>query len=472
MSLVSIQYLAFLLIVVLINYYSPIKYRNWVLLIASLFFIGFYNLFSLAFLLLISSLSFFAGKFLSNNKSKPVYYLSCAVNLFSLFFLKYFHFEKGLNWDAANFQIEAIAIALGISFYALQNISYLIEVYKDRIKTTDHFIDFVLFNSFFAKVISGPIESPKTFLPGLRSIEGPDWHDFNYGLQRMGIGFLKKMVLSDRIAPIVAKTFDQNLPMEGFTVWVGVCLFSVQLYFNFSGYTDIAIGSARLLGIKLSENFNFPFRATSISDFWRRWHISLMDWLKLYLYFPVVYNYRKHKKYSVFGGLILVFLLSGFWHGLGLTFFVWSVCHMVYVIAENLLKKSKLFSLKRIPKAVKVPFQIFLTFNLFCFSELFFRSKNISQSLDLLDKLFVFPFFPSNWLNDFWALLIGGGTQEDLFNIYITFSLVVCFLLFEKKIFFAAVSERFNYLLWLLILAIIFIFGIFHSGEQFIYLQF
>jgi len=471
-TLVSIKYLLFLTIILILYRLVLPKMRVPLLTLASLIFIGFYNWFSLIFILVICCINFFLGKYLSKNKNKVVFVAGILLHTFFLFFLKYFHFSKGINFDAANFQVSSFAIALGISFYTLQNIAYLIEVFKDRIKPINNFFQLILFNAFFPKIISGPIESPNSFLSKLKELPSPNTNDLAYGVQRIAFGFFKKMVIADRLAPIVARTFDLEVPLQGFVTWTGICLFTIQLYFDFSGYIHIAVGSARLFGIRLSENFNFPLRANSISDFWRRWHITLIEWIKLYLYFPVVYRLRKVKKWNIIIGFALVFLLSGLWHGVGLTFFVWAICHIIYLTYEILTKKKRKNWSKKIPQYIYQPISIFITFNLVCLSELFFRASSINNAINLLENTFTKPFFPQNWIAEFWALLIGGGSQEELFNIYCTFLLFTIFLLFERKIYKNAVSENINIFIWIVLLIIFFVFGIFESGAEFIYLQF
>jgi len=439
---------------------------------ASLIFIGFYSWFSVVFILISSCINFYFGKYLSLNKKKSVLISTVLTNTFFLFVLKYFNFSQGLNLGAANFQISSIAVALGISYYTLQNIAYLIETYNDRIKPTDNIFQYICFNAFFPKVTCGPIESPKLFLKTLGNLPIASKEDWICGIQRIGIGLFKKMVIADRIAPIVSRTYELDVPSQGFTTWIGICLFTVQLYFDFSGYIDIAMGSARLLGIRLTENFNHPFRATSISDFWRRWHITLFDWIKLYLYFPIVYYFRSYKKWSVIFGLGIVFLLSGLWHGIGLTFLTWACLHILFITYEVLTKQKRKKYAKKISSYIYTPISIFITFNLVCFSELFFRSKSMTNAFALLERTFTFSFFPKNWTIDFWAPLIGGGSQEHLFNIYCTFIIFILFIIFEKTIYQKAISKKINILVWLILFLVFFVFGIFESGEEFIYLQF
>lgn len=472
MSLISLYYLLFILLVAIAFRFLNAQQRLLLITIASLIFIGFHSWFSVIFILISSCTNFYFGKYLSINKNKNIFITAILTNTFFLFLFKYFHFSKGLNLGAANFQISSIAVALGISYYTLQNIAYLIETYNDRIKPVTNVFQFISFNAFFPKVTSGPIESPKKFLQTLGNLNNSSQKDWAYGLQRIGIGFFKKMVIADRLAPLVSRTFELDGPSQGFTAWVGVCLFTVQLYFDFSGYIDIAIGSARLLGIRLTENFNLPFRATSISEFWRRWHITLFEWIKLYLYLPVVYYFRSYKKWSVIAGLAIVFLLSGFWHGLGLTFLTWACLHILFITYEVLTKQKRKKFANKISKYFYIPASIFITFNLVCFSELFFRSSSMSSAYLLLKRIFVLPFFPKDWTADFWAPLIGGGSQEHLFNIYCTFVLFIGFILFEKKIYKNAVSENLNIMVWLVLLIVFFVFCIFESGEEFIYLQF
>jgi len=476
--LVSLTYLFFLSIVLIIFYNSPTSWRLILLLIASLFFLGFYHFYSVLFLLGLTTFTLFIGKLLQDSVekkvvSKTIFYFGLSVHLFFLFGLKYIEINAqglGLNIDSGTFQTHTFFVALGISFYTLQNISYLIEIYLGRIKEEKNYLAFFTYNAFFPKLISGPIEPTRSFLPQLKSLDiSFDWGNFNYGIQRIFIGFFKKMVLSDRLLPLVENTFGLETPATGLTCWVGICLFTLQLYFDFSGYMDIALGSARLFGLKLSENFNYPLRATSIADFWRKWHITLLNWLTQYLYYPIVYRFRQWKKVSVIFALTVVFLLSGIWHGIGWTFLMWSLCHIIYLSVEVITKSYRVKLSQKTPSGFYTFFSIFITFNLVCLGQLFFRASSLENIISLLKRVFSFPILEHR---TFFVYLAGGGTQEHMFNIYSTFILVALFLFFEKRIcehFFSEDLKIFSLFLGILLLLI---FGIFNSGAQFIYLQF
>lgn len=475
MALVSASYLLFLIVLLLLFYQiEQNKTRLHLLLAASLFFIAQYNLFSVFFLLATAFFTWYIGNILSSRKSKIILWSSILLHVFVLLGIKYLNLGKSLiNFDSLHFQTEAIIIALGVSYYTLQNISYIFETYSNRLEPTKDISNFLLYQAFFPKLTSGPIEMPKAFFKQLnKPAVSFSWQNVNYGFQRILLGFFKKMVLADRLAPIVANIYTQDTSAEGFTLWFGICLFTLLLYFDFSAYMDIAIGSARLFGIRLSENFNYPLRTTSISAFWRTWHITLIQWLTQYLYYPIVYTFRRNPTFAILLAITVVFTLSGLWHGWGLTYIVWVACHVMYLSFETLTKKQRNGLSKKITPWLYTPFSILITFNLVCFAHLFFRSDSLTTAYTLLQKVFVMPFFPSDLRANFLASLAHGGSQEDIFNILFTFLFCGLFLATEKKICTYYQSEKFRFIATFLLLLIIFVFGIFNAGEAFIYLQF
>ncbi len=476
--LVSLAYLVFLSVVLIVFYNIPTSWRLFFLLSVSLLFLGYYHFYSVLFLVGLTAFTLFIGKHLQDSiekkaASKTIFYFGLLVHLLFLFGLKYVDVHAqgiGLNIASGTFQTQTFLVALGLSFYTLQNIAYLIEIYLGRTKVEKNYLAFFTYNAFFPKLISGPIESTRSFLPQLKSLDQSfDWANFNYGIQRIFMGLFKKMVLAERLLPLVNNTFGLETPATGLTCWVGICLFTLQLYFDFSGYMDIALGSARLFGLKLSENFNYPFRATSIADFWRKWHITLINWLTQYLYYPIVYRFRQWKKASVLLALTLVFLLSGIWHGIGWTFLLWSFCHIIYLSFETLTKSYRVRLSQKMPSTFYTFLSIFITFNLVCLGQLFFRASSLENAFDLLKRVFSFPILERP---TFFAYLADGGTQEHLFNIYSTFLLVGLFLLFEKRICQHFFSENLKVLSLFIGILLLMIFGIFDSGAQFIYLQF
>jgi alginate O-acetyltransferase complex protein AlgI len=471
MSFNSPVFLLFIFLVVALNYMLPVRFRACFLLLASLLFTGYFNIESLITVLVFSAFNFYISRNVAGNRL--LYIAGIFLNAYSIIMFNYF-FASGGGFDFAykliNFSMSSFIIALGLSFYALQNIAYLTEVYYKRWQPELSLKNYVLYNSFFPKLISGPVMLPREFMPQIgRDVVTRE--KLIAGFNRFLLGLFKKMVIADRLAPSVHSIFDFNDANHGLTVLCGAYLFTIQLYFDFSGYTDMALGIGRMLGYDLKENFNLPFRSLSVSEFWRRWHISLISWFSNYIYYPIVYRLRDHKKLAALAGIVATFLVSGIWHGIGFTFLAWALCHILYLCVELLTKgmRSRL-SMKLDSIAYKL-FCAFLVFNAVSISNIFFRAKSFGRALNLLRGTFS-DFIPARWLQDFTAPLAVGGHQADEFNFYISIVLVLVFLLFEKRIRHVALSEKFNTWYTVICILLIFIFGIFSSGERFIYMQF
>lgn len=472
MALVSVFYLIGLLIAMLFFYGVPSDYKRWVLVFFSALFIGLFNFASLFLLLLSSTITFFAASKI--RAKKWVFWAMMTFHIVCLFGLKYLFVPENSLGDVAHFQQTATIVFLGVSFYTLQNIGYLLAIYRGQSEPSTDFIAFFTFHAFFPKIASGPIESYDVFGRSLETIGETRFSTANliYGIQRIALGFFKKMVLADRLAPLVANVYGLESPATGLTLWVGICLFTLQLYFDFSGYMDIVLGSARLFNIRLSENFNRPLSATSISELWRKWHITLIAWLTQFIYYPIVYRMRKHNRVGVLFATAVVFILSGYWHGVGLTFLVWAVWNMLCLWYEILTKKTRVKWSKNTPQWIYRPLSIFITFNVFSLGLLFFRSASIADGLLLLKGVFTGAFLPQSFLNDFVYLLGMGGTQEHLFNFYSTTLFCMGFLLLEKNIYGLFYSEKISSLSLVVLVVLICMFGIFEAGSNFIYLQF
>ncbi|MDD5571923.1 MAG: MBOAT family protein, partial [Bacteroidales bacterium] len=300
-----------------------------------------------------------------------------------------------------------------------------------------------------------------------------DSENFVNGFQRILIGLFKKLVIADRLAPVVANIFDLPGSHSGLTALVGVYLFTIQLYLDFSGYADMAIGTAQLFGYKLSENFMLPFGATSISEFWRRWHITLINWLKDYIYFPVVYKLREFKKVATITGIIIIFIISGMWHGLGLTFLIWSLIHCVCMIYEALTKNYR----KRLSEKMKIStykiLSIFITINIVAFANIFFRANSVGDACKIIGEIFnLNNFIPQNYLLQFINPLAIGGHLEVMFNFYMLILLIVIYFIFESKLQKIILLSKNKYFIMFLFLMLILLFGIFNDNAYFIYNKF
>ncbi len=471
MIFTSVTYFAFLTIALLCFYICPKEQRVICLGLFSFAFAISFHWLGAAFLLLSSIFTFFISKIIAKQKSKILLGISIGFLVCVLFGLKYLD-DTGLVFNRTTFQLDATIIFIGLSYYTLQNIAFLLNSYWGKIKTPLSFSQLFLFNAFFPKLTSGPIEEYKSFQEQVLKV--PDkliMGDLSYGFQRILVGLFKKVVIADRLAPVVAMVFQEQIPNNGLTVWIGVCLFTLQLYFDFSGLIDIALGSARCFGISLSENFNFPLRSKSLTELWRRWHMSLIDWLTKYLYYPVVYRLRTSSYWGVLVGINLVFLLSGLWHGWGTTYILWAMWNALVLSLELLGKKTFGKSIPKLP-FVGAILKVFYCFNVFAFGLLFFRAQSWNQIKALASTLFSSTFFPPSFFYDCLAVLAGGGTQELLFNFYLVLICASIFLLFEKRIYNFYFSTKWRIIGNAFLICAVVVLGVFEYAPQFIYLQF
>ena len=333
------------------------KFQHLFLLVSSYFFFYFSSNVLVSLLIFSTVLDFFVGKAIYNAKNKTrkkqLLILSLAGNLGLLGLFKYADFSIEQFNQFANvlgfseIPLLHLALPIGISFYTFQTISYTVDIYRDKLKPSESLSEFAIFVSFFPQLVAGPILRAKDFLPQLREkIE--NFHtnglrqiiinnsNLKFGITLMMIGFLKKMFFADNIAPLVNQIFEFPMQADSFTIILGAIAFGVQIYGDFSGYSDIAIGAAAILGFKIPLNFNRPYFATSPTDYWKRWHISLSTWLRDYLYIPLGGN-RKSKGRTYFN-LLAVMFLGGLWHGAAWNFVGWGLLHGLYLIVEKVIR--------------------------------------------------------------------------------------------------------------------------------------
>ena len=351
----SLAFLIFFPLVLLLYRILPRKLRWVMLLIASYYFYGSWQPDLLYRILFTTFISYFCARkleFAPTMFARRMYLIIALVaSLFVLFFFKYFNFlaeniaglMKLFGMGSNDFTLDLI-LPVGISFYTFQTLSYVIDVYRGSIKAEKHFGYYALFVSFFPQLVAGPIERPENLLPQLKKKNPATGYDTAIGLKMMAVGFFKKIVVADQIAKYVDAVYNNvgsgtTDLVNGFTVILATVLFAVQIYCDFSGYTDIAIGCSRVMGIKLMQNFKNPYTATSIKDFWRRWHISLTSWFTDYVYIPM--GGSRCGKVRHYFNLMVVFLISGIWHGDAWTFVLWGALHGVYQIIGNLTQKPR-----------------------------------------------------------------------------------------------------------------------------------
>ena len=401
MTFNSWEFLLFYPIVAILYFLLPKKMKWPMLLIASYYFYMFYQA-ELVFLIFGTTLvSWIASRIIERSekvRTKRFWLtITLIVCLGVLFFYKYFNFLSGsVTGIAAYFGAEIgsftldLILPVGISFYTFQTLSYVIDVYRGDIKTERNFFFYALFVSFFPQLVAGPIERPDNLMPQLR--EEHKWSKDNAvkGAKHMIVGFFKKVCVADTIAVYVNAVYNNAEEATGLGVIIATVLFALQIYCDFSGYTDIAIGCARIMGIRLMKNFDHPYMATSIKEFWSRWHISLSSWFRDYLYIPLGGNRRGRLRQLI--NLFIVFLVSGLWHGAAWTYVIWGAVHGIYQIIGNLTWKPRNKLLGKIGLSDRsigiVWLRRVITFVLVSFAWIFFRANSLADAGLLLERLF------------------------------------------------------------------------------------
>ena len=384
MQFVSFEFLIFFPIVCLLYYLIPQKFRYIWLLIASYVFYMSINP-GYALLLAFSTLTTYGcalGMSLaSGNGGKKAYLIAClVVNIGLLCFFKY-----------ASLLSFNIVLPVGMSFYIFQALGYLIDVYKGKIDAEKNIARYALFVSFFPQIMSGPIERAGNMLPQFKESKNFDYENMRSGLLQMMWGYFMKMIVADRMAIIVATVFDSYDKYYGTASLVASILYTFEIYCDFAGYSNIAIGAAKVMGYDLMKNFDSPYLARSISEFWRRWHISLSSWFKDYLYIPLGGNRKGIVRKYV--NILIVFIVSGMWHGQTLAFVFWGLLHGLYQVVGALLKpvRDKLVEILRIDResfSHKL-FKMLFTFMLVNIAWIFFRAYSFKQAFGIVSHLFV-----------------------------------------------------------------------------------
>jgi D-alanyl-lipoteichoic acid acyltransferase DltB (MBOAT superfamily) len=396
----SPQFIIFFAIVTTLFFNIPRRWQWLVLLLAScLFYMAFIPIYILILFWTIT-VDYVAGIMLEDlphRWRKLVLLASVIANVGVLAVFKYAGFleanlsavAKLVDW---NYSLTTLAIVLpiGLSFHTFQSLSYTIEVYKGRVSAERHPGIFALYVMFYPQLVAGPIERPQNLLHQLRATHEFDYRRVVGGLQLMAWGFFKKMVIADRIALLVNPIFSDPTAYNGLALTVAVIGFAYQIYNDFSGYSDIAVGAAEVMGIRLMRNFNRPYAARSIPEFWGRWHISLSTWFRDYVYIPLGGNRVSTAKWCV--NVLITFLLSGLWHGANWTFVIWGGLHGAYYLVSagigQLIAKSRLQAvIHRLGRAAEVG-QMIITFVLVSFAWIFFRSASLSDALFIVTHLF------------------------------------------------------------------------------------
>lgn len=474
----SISFLIFLPIVFVLYWFvtnKNLKGQNLMLLVASYFFYACWD-YRFLFLLMFSTLlDYYSGIKIeaAGNKSKKQIWLfiSVFINLGFLAVFKYYDFFAVSFAEAvSHFGLKIhpttlnIILPVGISFYTFHGLSYVIDIYYGKIKSERDFISYGLFVSFFPLLVAGPIERATHLLPQIKKERTFNYSNAILGLRQILWGLFKKIVIADNCAVIANDIFNHYQGASGSTLLLGAFFFTVQIYGDFSGYSDIALGTARLFGIDLLRNFAFPYFSRDIAEFWRRWHISLSSWFRDYLYIPL--GGSQGGKWKKIRNTFIIFLVSGFWHGANWTFIIWGLINALYFLPLLLSNKNRvnmqIVAEGKLLPSIKEASQILFTFFITMLAWIFFRAESVAQAIDIIRKIFS-------------ASLLSVPRGASLLIV----ALVIFFFLIEwlgRANRFAIENimphspRYFRWTFYYIIIVLIFLFGGQH--QQFIYFQF
>ena len=403
----SLSFLLFLPIVFLLYWFvfKPLKWQNLLVVVASYVFYGWWDWRFLFLIALTTLCSFISGLLIEHyegerSKQKWISAANIVLNLAILALFKYYNFFAEnlqvlfngfgihLDWPTLN-----VILPVGISFYTFQALSYSIDVYRKKIKATRDIIAFFAFISFFPQLVAGPIERATNLLPQFLKPRTFDESKAVDGLRQILWGFFKKVVVADTCASTLMYVWEDYQQMSGISLFFGGLLFTFQIYGDFSGYSDIAIGTARLFGINLKRNFAFPYFSRSIPEFWRRWHISLMTWFRDYVYFPL--GGSRCSKWKIIRNVFIVWGISGLWHGANWTFICWGLFHAVLLAIYNILGINTKYEYEvahgRLFPSFKETCQVLLTFILAVIGWIIFRAETMTQAWEYLSRMFSSP---------------------------------------------------------------------------------
>ena len=400
----SLNFAIFLPIIFFLYWFATkgnLKLQNILLLVSSYFFYACWDWRFLFLLIFSTLLDYYTGIKMSDAKNQNLkkfwFWLSISVNLGFLGVFKYYNFFAASFASAlenvglhVNPWTLKVILPVGISFYTFHGLSYVIDIYKDRIKAEKNFIDYSVFVSFFPLLVAGPIERATHLLPQIQKKRTFDYSRAVDGLRQILWGLFKKVVIADQCAEFANLIFNNSADYSGSTLVLGALFFTFQIYGDFSGYSDIALGTARLFGIDLLRNFAFPYFSRDIAEFWRRWHISLSSWFKDYLYIPL--GGSKGGMLRSIRNTFIIFLVSGFWHGANWTFIVWGFLNALFIM-PSILFNSNRNNLEIVAKGRYLPnlkdlLSITITFSLTVFAWIFFRAENLGHALTYISGIF------------------------------------------------------------------------------------
>ncbi|WP_271783558.1 MBOAT family O-acyltransferase [Aquimarina algiphila] len=453
-------------------------YQNLFLLAVSIFFYAWADWRFLILLLGSTLINYYLGLKIyrtPEDRKKSIFlYIGLVFNVGLLLYFKYFNFFYEGFYEILNvfgststYNSLVILLPLGISFFTFQTLGYLIDVYNEEIEPSENLLDFSLFVTFFPKILSGPIERASSLLPQIKEKRVISYEVSVDGLRQILWGLFAKIVVAENCALIANPIFNNYENESGSTLLLGTFFYAIQLYADFSGYSNMAIGVSKLFGIQLMRNFSTPFFSTNISDFWRKWHMSLTTWMMDYVFTPLSFTLRRHQKKGLIISIITTFVLVGFWHGANWTFVVYGLLHGIYFIPlvfSGKMNTSEIVAKGKLLPSLKEVFKMILLFVLIMLTDVFFRVESVSVGFEYLKRIF------SLSIIDLPSVLFSSTTL--ITSALIGFFILVEWVNREKKHDFE-IGNYNIYLRWIsyiFIFVLILIFG--KSAETFIYFQF
>ena len=483
----SIEFLIFFPAVVIIYFILPnVKIRKWFLLAASCYF---YMSFLPAYILIlaVNTLADFAGshlvtKYRDNKKLKNLFFiLPLVINVGILIYFKYMYFTVGIiNFFGLKIGLKAIVLPdiilpVGISFHAFQSMGYLIDVYRGRVKVEKNFGTFALFLMFFPQLVAGPIERTENLMSQFADKHYLSYKNISQGGRMMLWGMVKKILIADNLAIFVDTVYKSPQDYGNTAVLIAVIFFAFQIYCDFSGYSDIAIGAAQIMGFKLMKNFDTPYFATSMTEFWRRWHISLSTWFKDYIYIPLGGNRVSRPRWCL--NQLITFTISGLWHGASFTFIIWGMLHGILLIIERFTQniRAKISGFIKLGKFnfIKTFVCVCYTFFVTCITWILFRANTFNDVFYIIKQIFSGP--PKFMTVDKAAELFGTIPRQNLYvAIFGIVLLLTVDLLCRKSDFRTTVEKIPVYArvpVYASLICLILVFGAYET-KSFIYFQF
>ena len=477
----SVAFLFFLPVVFLLYWFisQSQRIRNLLLVTASYVFYGWWDWRYLLLIAFTSLCSYASGllieRFPSDKRNQRIIAsLNILINLAILGVFKYYNFFMDsfeALFNRLGYQMDWVSLDIilpvGISFYTFQALSYTIDVYRGNIRPTHDIIEFFAYISFFPQLVAGPIERAKNLLPQFQNSRNFDYAEAVDGMRQMLWGFYKKLVIADNCGSIVNMYWDSYSDLSGINILVLGLLFAIQIYCDFSGYSDIAVGCARLFGIRLTQNFNYPYFSTSIPEFWRRWHISLMSWFRDYVYFPL--GGSRCAIWKAYRNTLIVFAVSGLWHGANWTFVVWGIYNALLIILWRVhgfhTSRDNVNNWKYIPS--RDFGKILLTFFLVIIGFIIFRAENLTQAYGILSRMFVTLF--DGFHLEFGKRVIIFGIIPLIIAEYLQGSKAHVLQFPNNRLFSHKVVR---WTVYVVLLTVIFSFSFTGESQEFIYFQF